>query len=247
MINSFSSYFELFAGLNPGYATFEGFRNAANTEIFRLNKKHLDLEEQISLLETKVTVLALNNTAFVKFRTDFEKKANELDQTVDDSIRLSRRFQIVFFLTSAFCFLLLLLGGFESYFTPNLNINLALNIINTAYFVIAIMIWLAPKDELTPKKSLVFLLCYVIYLVMVEKGLMPNSLAVHIGKLSEISLLSSLINILTTLLIPTLPFIVFYIRRYYNTKKAQKQIDEFHHIYTQQLSGFMTGIGIDIE
>ena len=255
MINSFSSYFELFAGLNLGYATIRGFREAANSELFGLKKKYIQLDEQIELLFDKVVVTTgensngdINLERLNRFKEEFNTKKEGLEEKISKIIELGIDFQMLFFITCIFCFFVLILGGFESYFEGKENTIKILSYFNGIYILFLLIIALFAlkfKDKFKKKTYLPFVFFFiesVFLLFYIFKWNFVNS--------SDWTLFNDTNSILTLLLlltIPPLPFFVFYIRRYKQSKIAQQEIDNFSEEYKNKLHGFTNGIGIDIQ
>jgi hypothetical protein len=260
MINSFSSYLELFAGLNLGYATIKGFREAANSELFGLKKKYENLEQEIQLIEDKITLTAdispdlVDN--FEQYRSEFETEINKHESAIENIIGLGLGFQVLFLLTCLYCFFVILLGGFEDYLTNPPPIANALAFLNMAY-CLSILLILELTRTLRFRFIYVLIAFFVIGLGIIAFYLFLPSIIVSdddqaangggmvsiIVSIIWIFCSNSLINIIICLIVPPFPFALFYVQRYYQSIKAQKRIDIFTDDQASQLQGFKKGIG----
>jgi hypothetical protein len=260
MINSFSSYFELFAGLNLGYATIKGFREAANSELFGLKKKYEKLEKEIQRLEDKKTLMVDINPNLVdnfkNYKSIFETKRDEHERTIENIIGLGLGFQVLFLLTCLYCFFLILLGGFENYLTNPPPIANTLAFLNMAY-CLSILLILELTITLRFRFIYVLIAFFVIGLGIIAFYLFLPSIIVSdddqaasgggmvsvIVSIIWIFCSNSLINIIICLIVPPFPFALFYVQRYYQSIKAQKRIDIFTDDQASQLQGFKIGVG----
>jgi magnesium-transporting ATPase (P-type) len=255
MINSFCSYFEIFAGLNLGYATIRGFREAANSELFGLKKKYSQLDEQIDILVDKVNVATGENSngqtnleRLNLFKKEFDTKKDGLEEKIKKIIELGIDFQMLFFITCIFCFFILILGGFESYFEGKINSIKILSYFNVIYIFFSAIIALFAlrfKDKFKWKSYLPFVFFFiesVFLLFYIFRWNFVNS-----SDWTLFNNTNSVLTLLLLLIIPPLPFIVFYIRRYKQSKIAQEEIDKFSEEYKNKLHGFTSGIGISIQ
>ncbi len=143
-INSFSSFFEIFAGLNLAYATSNWFRSAIDNKIQTLNLTIEPLNTRISELKDKAFLLS-ESTNYDYYRNEIEKITIEFNRTkidIENGEKLFDRLTIlyrpIFLMTSFYCFYIILLGGFEQFFAKSFTItNLAVgqNLITNTHLI----------------------------------------------------------------------------------------------------------------
>lgn len=241
MINSFSSYLELFAGLNLGYATIKGFQEAANNELFGFKETYDTLENQIKDLEAKLVLI--NPDAYTFLWKDFEDSKAAHRVIVKQIISLGSGFQVLFLMTSLFCFLAILLGGFESYYDNKYSVIKTLSWLNASYIVpLGVMVGFNLKKRKNPYSILVCAF-FALAACLVTRYSIYHDCPVSFILLKDGSLLTTYIF----LMIPPSSFVVFYFRRYSQAKKAQVSIDTFVKDFRQRLNGFNEGVNSMIK
>lgn len=132
MLSDFSSYFEIMAVLNLGYAGSEYFRKTVNLEILKLSKYYSPaIDTNIRSIESKIVVLENGNgnsidpsadpnmgqdgTILKSIRTRFDIGKKQIEDDANSSESVTRAFKSMFLITSFYCFYILILGGFENY------------------------------------------------------------------------------------------------------------------------------------
>lgn len=143
MLNNFSSYFEIFGGLNLAYAGSKGFRNAIDDEILKLKNEILpNINLNIEKLKSEFIVLLVSddNGEIIDNKLNnlvkkFDVKSEEILESEKVKINFTEGFKSMFLGTALYCIALILIGGYEQYFTKGSHlINLFLLILYPVFF-----------------------------------------------------------------------------------------------------------------
>ena len=120
MLNNFSSYFEIFGGLNLAYAGSKGFRNAIDDEILKLKNEILpNVNSNIEKLKSEFIVMVSEDNGEIidnkltKLSQKFDLKSTEILESEKEKINFTEGFKSMFLATSLYCITLILLGGYE--------------------------------------------------------------------------------------------------------------------------------------
>lgn len=244
MINSFSSYLELFAGLNLGYATIKGFQEAANDELFGFKETYDILENRINNLEAKLQVT--DPEAFESLKLKFENSKRAHKVIVNQIISLGPGFQVLFLMTSLFCFLAILLGGFESYYNDQYPAVKTLSFLNASYILpLCGMVIYNFRRSKNPY-SFFFTIFFCVATLLVAVYSVYHDCPIFLNHLIFIQD-GRLLTTFIFLVIPPSSFVVFYLRRYRQARKAQSSIDQFVNEFRHHLNGFEEGFGFTVK
>lgn len=133
MINDFSSYFEIFSGLNLAYAGSKAFRNAIDDEILHIkNKIGTDITEKTNLLLSSIIVSIYEDYStkisqkVYELNTKFENKSNKLLELEKVDLNFIEGFKTMFLASALYSIVLLLLGGYQGYFEDSKAVNIYL-------------------------------------------------------------------------------------------------------------------------
>lgn len=140
-MNDFSSFYEIFALLNLGYATSRPFREALNNDILSLfNGVNSGLAEKIQELNDKL-VVTLSEQQSEKIQNKIQDKKEKFEAACENCIEQEKDkrefvdgFKTMFLITSLFCFVLIIVGGFEQFFIAPWQENLTILIMNLVLF-----------------------------------------------------------------------------------------------------------------
>jgi len=175
MINEFSSVFEIMTLLNLGYAGSKTFRSIIDSSILKLQFTiSQDIQNKIDQLTSEIIVFGEQTTDKVKddcqkLKGSFEKETYKI--RVQE--RLMRRFpdgiKSIFLITTLYCFTLLLIGGYEQFYTDSINkINELLAFINLTIIILLARNCFAPSHKSNARPFytfLLFLLPFIIFII----------------------------------------------------------------------------------
>lgn len=128
MLNNFSSFFEIFAGLNLAYAGSEIFRNSIDESISKLIKTAVlpNIEITISEAISTITVISQGDNISVKARDkllslqeQLELRCKQLQLEEKENNDFPNGFKSMFLITGFYCLTLLVLGGYEQIWLAN--------------------------------------------------------------------------------------------------------------------------------
>ena len=114
VINDFSSYFEILAGINLGYTAFDYFRNQLNTKVFKVDK---DLSKNFTSLQDRLLAQVSEDRSDIDTKTlkKLNKRVNTKYFKIDTEEKKERSFfevlEPIAFLLALFCLSILLIGG----------------------------------------------------------------------------------------------------------------------------------------
>ena len=127
MLNNFSSYFEIFCGLNLAYAGSERFRNAIDNEIYKLLKNQIlqNINTKVEELKSKIIVsVSEDNNENIskklqKLQKDFDFKSENILKIESEKLNFIEGFKAMFLAISLYCIAIIVLGGYEQFFEKN--------------------------------------------------------------------------------------------------------------------------------
>lgn len=134
-INDFSSYFEIFAALNLGYAGSEAFRMALNDEILKLrNTSDQTVQNRLTEIRSKLTASQAsdeNSAAMEDKLGRYERNYKQVSESItEEDEAVSEVFVIgfkpMFLMSALFCFAILIIGGFEQFSVGQWEMNITL-------------------------------------------------------------------------------------------------------------------------
>lgn len=138
-VNDFSSFFEIFAILNLGFATSDRFQYALNNDILSLSTGlSAYLKKQVQELKNKLVVAAFSQATHQKILAKINKIHSTYDKyrrKIEDSEKYRRDFtpgfKSMFLTTSLYCIVILTIAGFEQFFSGQWQTNVTLTFLCT--------------------------------------------------------------------------------------------------------------------
>ena len=125
MLGGFSSFFEIFAVLNLAYAGSEYFRENIHAQILHVQEKLISyLDKKKEEVAASVYVALQDNVGGVEKRIDdisrlFKERITKINQYKQLWNEYKNSFKPMFLASSIFCFLTLILAGFENLYCIN--------------------------------------------------------------------------------------------------------------------------------
>lgn len=125
LLSNFSSYFELLAGINLGYAIFDYFRDQLSSGIFSIDK---DASSKLDNLKSRLQIQISersNNPEFSKLLKKINEKVAVSGEILEEKEKNERVFiealKPISYLSAFFCLYTLLIAGFTWNNESNLN------------------------------------------------------------------------------------------------------------------------------
>lgn len=136
-LNNFSSYFELLAGINLGYAVFEYFRNQLKTGIFNIDQK---ISKELVFLKDRLKVQISeksNNAAFSKMLQEVEEEITVTLEILESKEQEEQIFigilEPVSYISAFFCITIMIVSGFITTYEGKEHIDTIQNLSYCVY------------------------------------------------------------------------------------------------------------------
>jgi hypothetical protein len=217
MLNNFSSFFEIFCGLNLAYAGSQRFRNAIDSEIYKLLKNKLlqNISSNVEELKSKVIVTVSEdnseniNKKLIKLQEDFDLKSEDLLGNENEKLNFIEGFNAMFLSTSLYCLSILILGGYEQFFSENSKLPNLFLIFLLPVFGFNLFVFLRSFTKKHNKNiKAIYTITFVVFLLFLCISTIQNCpYETHLE-----TLLSEKTTITFTLIIAVSPFLFHFIR-----------------------------------
>lgn len=248
MINQFSSIFEIFTGLNLAYAGSKTFRDALDQTILQIgNTITNNHEEKIKKIQSEITV-----TIAEEYEQQMQEKCSTVNRyfriyvkRIKDKEEHYANFPIgiksIFLLTSLFCFTLLIIGGYEQFYSDE-KTNEFLTFLNIIIlFIIYIFIRNLFPSKFNKKIKplytlLLFLFPILMYSAFVKYTADNNNAHFQIFEIR--------INVMISILISISAFLFHFLRVYIHRVYFRYQLLKIYNKTESELREFELSIDI---
>lgn len=257
-INDFSSIFEVMFGLNIAYAGSSRFKAGIDRKIISISDKLVALKAEVDKLRgvTTVTISSVNGEELsqkILHKIEIleeDVKRFELGQEAKERAFVNG-FRAMFLITALYCFILLILGGYEQFFEQKKITNSGLLFLHAAglynlyIFCRSFSVTDTSKDIHMAKPIgliLLSLICAVSFCYLCDSGgafgqplSLENNISNNIGER---------LNFTLALIIAFSSYGLHFIRAYIHNKRQRGPVKEFTDSITQRLVGMEMAVDI---
>jgi len=121
-LSHFDGYFHLFAALNLAYAGWETFRSALDNRVLNISKRvQPSIKNEIELLKSKLIILQAEQNPLYnkmeKLNNESSQKLEIISSAIDKKTIAEGLSKSIFLFTGLYCVALLILAGYEQFFS----------------------------------------------------------------------------------------------------------------------------------
>jgi hypothetical protein len=210
-LSNFNDYLGLFAALNLGYAGFKRFRSAIDKDILKIANESPKIQklpegvQAIDRFEPLNQNIQIVKTEVLKRHQEVAEKIKERSKT---ALKIAGGFKSMFLFTFMYCLIIMVVGGYQEYFTDK-AINGFLFLLNFSALYNILMLIRSFVNKFKSKKisPLIPISLLILYIVAII-------LLTHNSGYEFYQILPLEKNIALTLIIAASPFIFHFLRLY---------------------------------